>query len=79
MPVAKKLDADELTFETAKRIARYINTVFEGNISAAARAIVVDYNVLWRAVQPEAKEPPSTALLMKLAAHSQRTIDHWLT
>lgn len=77
MPAAREIDVQKIKHPTAQAIARYINTVFKGNISAASAAIICDYDVLYRSVQPAAQSP-SLDLLKRLSAHSKRTVDQWL-
>lgn len=60
------------------RVASYINEHFGGNLSAAAAALGVTYDPL-RSLALGHTTRPSMKLLTRLAHHSGRTIDWWIT
>lgn len=62
-----------------KRLAKYVNDRYEGNISVAAKAIGCSYDQLYTAVKGIRTRGPSLALLQQVARHTGLPIEHWLT
>jgi hypothetical protein len=62
-----------------RRLARYVNEKYEGNISNAAKAIGCTYDQLYTAVKGIRTRGPSLALLQQVANHTGLPIEHWLT
>jgi hypothetical protein len=61
-----------------RRLARYVNEKYEGNISTAAMAIGCSYDQLYTAVKGIRTRGPSLALLQQVAKHTGLPIEHWL-
>ncbi|HTJ62132.1 MAG TPA: hypothetical protein VL333_13155 [Candidatus Saccharimonadales bacterium] len=62
----------------AKRVADYVNTKFDGNLSRAADEIGCNYDHLSKAANGQLKKGPSVVLLNQLAQHSGLTLDWWI-
>lgn len=62
----------------AQRVAAYVNERYGGNLSRASRAIKCDYATLWATTRGVLSKP-NVALLIRLAEHSGKSLDWWLT
>lgn len=62
---------------SAAKIGDYINRIFEGNLTRAARELQCPYDSLRFAALGMANKP-SILVLQALARHSKRPIEWWL-
>lgn len=62
---------------SARRIREYVTAQF-GTTRAAADALKLDHNTIWRAMEGLNKRGPSSDLVIALADHSGKPTDYWL-
>lgn len=77
MPAPTKVTPLRRGDEIAHRVAAYVNEQFDGNITAASKAIGCESARLWYVATGRRKI--SIHLLQLLARQSGRSVDWWLT
>lgn len=76
MPTVKRI-RPKVASASSARVARYINTHWKGNCTAAASALGCNYMALWKAANGFTVRP-SVEVAQALAKHSEEPLETWL-
>lgn len=77
MPAASKLPVRDTDNPVVRRIQRYINLRWKGNLTHAAAALQVNYDQLWRSTRPTCGRP-SLHVIIALANFTNIPAHEWV-